>query len=90
MYLPLDDQQEAQMATSSHAPHFEQNIRPLFRERDRQSMEFAFDLWDCDDVRENAQAILERLAAGTMPCDGDWPKERIALFQRWLDAGTPA
>jgi hypothetical protein len=53
-------------------------------------MDFAFDLWDYDDVRDNAQAILGRLTAGTMPCDGAWPEERIALFRRWLEAGTPA
>ncbi len=35
---------------------FETNIRPLFRERDRDSMEFAFDLWSLDDVSENADA----------------------------------
>jgi hypothetical protein len=78
------------MASPSPAPHFEQDIKPLFRERDRQSMDFAFDLWDYDDVRENAEAILGRLTAGTMPCDGAWPQDRITLFQRWLDAGTPA
>ena len=78
------------MASPSPAPHFEQAIKPLFRERDRQSMDFAFDLWDYDDVRENAEAILGRLTAGTMPCDGAWPQDRITLFQRWLDAGTPA
>jgi hypothetical protein len=53
-------------------------------------MDFAFDLWDYDDVRDNAQAILGRLTAGNMPCDGAWPEERITLFRRWLEAGTPA
>jgi hypothetical protein len=32
---------------------FEQQIKPLFRERDRQSMKFAFDLWSHDDVAGN-------------------------------------
>ena len=49
---------------------FETDVKPLFRERDRESMEFAFDLWSADDVSENADAILDRLKAGTMPCDG--------------------
>jgi hypothetical protein len=78
------------MGTASAEPSFEQDIKPLFRERDRQSMDFAFDLWDYDDVRDNAQAILGRLTAGNMPCDGAWPEERITLFRRWLEAGTPA
>jgi hypothetical protein len=68
---------------------FEQDIKPLFRERDRDSMQFAFDLWSLDDVSTHADAILERLEAGTMPCDGEWPAERIAVFRGWIDAGKP-
>ena len=78
------------MGTASSGTSFEQDIKPLFRERDRQSMDFAFDLWEYEDVRDDAQAILGRLTAGSMPCDGPWPEERIALFRRWLEAGTPA
>jgi hypothetical protein len=69
---------------------FEQHIKPLFRERDRQSMEWAFDLWSHDDVAANSEAILGRLRDGTMPCDGAWPADRIATFERWVGAGTPA
>jgi hypothetical protein len=69
---------------------FEENIKPLFRERDRDSMRFAFDLWSADDVSTHADAILERLEAGTMPCDGAWPAERVAAFRGWIDAGKPA
>jgi CDGSH-type Zn-finger protein/truncated hemoglobin YjbI/uncharacterized protein YukE len=63
---------------------FEQHIKPLFRERDRKSMMFAFDLWACKDVRANAEAILERIRAGTMPCDGTWPRDWVAAFERWM------
>ena len=66
---------------------FEIDVKPLFRERDRSSMEFAFDLWSADDVSENADAILDRLKAGTMPCDGAWPKEQVDLFERWVARG---
>ena len=66
------------------------DIKPLFRERDRDSMRFAFDLWSLDDVSTHADAILDRLEAGTMPCDGAWPAERVAVFRRWIDAGKPA
>jgi CDGSH-type Zn-finger protein/truncated hemoglobin YjbI/ferredoxin len=69
---------------------FEQHVKPLFRERDRQSMRFAFDLWSHDDVSEHADAILDRLRAGTMPCDGAWPKERVDVFARWVDSGRAA
>jgi ferritin-like protein len=69
---------------------FEQDIKPLFRERDRDSMKFAFDLWSEQDVSTHADAILARLEAGTMPCDGAWPDEQVAVFRRWIDAGKPA
>jgi hypothetical protein len=69
---------------------FEQHIKPLFRERDRQSMKWAFDLWSRDDVAQNSDAILGQLRDGTMPCDGAWPNEQIAVFQDWVEAGTPA
>ena len=56
---------------------FEQDIKPLFRPRDRESMTFAFDLWDASDVRSHADAILARLRAGTMPWDGRWPSDTV-------------
>jgi truncated hemoglobin YjbI len=69
---------------------FEHHVKPLFRERDRQSMRFAFDLWSQDDVDEHADAILGRLEAGTMPCDGAWPPEKVEVFRRWVASGKAA
>ena len=69
---------------------FEEHIKPLFRDSDRESMEFAFDLWSHDEVAANSGAILERLRDGSMPCDGPWADERIEAFQSWVDAGMPA
>ena len=69
---------------------FESDIRPLFREYDRTEMEWAFDLWDYEDVRENAEAILRRLDDGAMPCDEPWPEERIEVFRRWIGEDMPA
>jgi hypothetical protein len=69
---------------------FERDIKPLFREGDRQSMKWAFDLWSYDDVAGNSSAIVERLRDGTMPCDGAWPEDQIAVFQAWIEAGSPA
>jgi CDGSH-type Zn-finger protein/truncated hemoglobin YjbI len=69
---------------------FEEHIKPLFRERDRKSMRFAFDLWSLEDASQHADAILERLEDGSMPCDGAWPAERVAVFRRWVKEGKPA
>ena len=69
---------------------FDQDIKPLFREGDRNAMRFAFDLWSAEDVSTHADAILGRLEAGTMPCDGAWPAERVDVFRRWIDAGRLA
>ena len=71
-------------------PSFERDIRPLFREKDHQRMEWAFDLWNPADVAENADLILERLEEGSMPCDGPWPEEQVALLKSWVEAGAPA
>jgi hypothetical protein len=68
---------------------FERHVKPLFREVDRQSMRFAFDLWSHEDVAKHADAILDRLRAGTMPCDGAWPAERVEAFERWVTSGRP-
>src|SRR5262249_57718830 len=64
---------------------YEQNIRPLFRDGDIQAMSFAFDLSSYDDVRANAEAIYEKLAAGSMPCASPWPAEDAERFRPWLD-----
>jgi CDGSH-type Zn-finger protein/truncated hemoglobin YjbI len=67
---------------------FERHIKPMFRERDRTSMKFAFDLWSQEDVKLNAEGILERLRNGSMPCDGAWPPDWIEVFERWNQSGT--
>jgi hypothetical protein len=69
---------------------FERDIRPLFRTKDRDSMMQAFDLFEYDDVVENADAIVGSLRSGQMPCDGAWPGEQVDKLQEWIDAGTPA
>jgi len=69
---------------------FVQDIRPLFRRKDIQSMASAFDLSNYDQVRANAERIYTVVSAGSMPCDGAWPEDRVALFKQWMDAGFPA
>jgi hypothetical protein len=66
---------------------FDGDIKPLFREKDRDSMRRAFDLWSYADVQAHADAIAGRLKNGSMPCDGAWPPERVELFERWVEQG---
>lgn len=72
-------------------PTFENDVKPLFRERDRGSMLSVaqFDLWSRDDVAEHSQEILQRLEDGSMPCDEAWPEERVTIFRQWVGAGMP-
>ncbi len=69
---------------------FDRDIKPLFRTKDRDSMMQAFDLFDYDDVVENADAILGSLRSGQMPCDGAWPAGQVDTLQHWIDQGKPA
>ena len=78
------------MSATGEPISFDEHIKPLFRESDRESMGSKFDLWSYDDVSGRSDAILGRLRDGSMPCDGAWPDERIALFEDWIAAGKPA
>ena len=77
MSLPSDDE----------PVQFEAQIKPLFREKDRQSMRLHFDLWSYEDVSDYADRILERLRRGSMPCDGAWPPQSVEVFERWVRGG---
>ena len=87
---PIRTTGSAQPLDTEEPLPLDQHVKPLFRERDRDSMRFAFDLWSLEDVSAHADAILARLETGSMPCDGAWPAERIAVFRRWIHAGKPA
>lgn len=75
--------------TDEGAPTFEGDIKSLFRERDHAAMLDFFDRWSFDDVRANADAILAAVRGGSMPWDMPWSNEKVNLFQRWVDSGTP-
>ena len=76
------------MSTSANEPvSYERQLKALFRSKDQQSMLRHFDLWSYDDVRAHADAILGRLRAGNMPCDGAWPQTSVDLFQQWVEGG---
>jgi CDGSH-type Zn-finger protein/truncated hemoglobin YjbI len=83
----VNDQEAIPLPGPDEPVGFEANIKPLFREHDRASMEFAFDLWSRDDVQVNAADILGQLSSGTMPCDGAWPADRVEVFKRWTKSG---
>lgn len=78
------------MSTDGETISFATDVKPLFREKDRNSMESHFDLWSYEDVKNAAPQILGTLEAGSMPCDGPWPEEQVDLFRRWVQEGTPA
>ena len=75
------------MQAGDEPVRFEAQIKPLFREKDRQSMRLHFDLWSHSDVSEYAHRIYERVRRGSMPCDGAWPPEQVELFDRWVRGG---
>jgi hypothetical protein len=66
---------------------FGRDIRPLFRAEDVEAMAFVFDLGSYADVRLYAEDIHDRLAEGSMPCDGAWPPPQVARFREWIDGG---
>ncbi|HEY6312046.1 MAG TPA: ferritin-like domain-containing protein [Streptosporangiaceae bacterium] len=84
---PKDGTEQVTLPGPDETVSFEAHIKPLFREHDRKSMSFAFDLWSQADVQAHAAGILDRLRNGTMPCDGAWPQDKIEVFQRWTESG---
>ncbi len=52
-------------------------------------MKWAFDLWKYEDVRANAEAIIEQVFARAMPCDQAWPSEQVDKLVEWFEAGMP-
>ena len=42
---------------------FDRDVKPLFRPRDRESMQSRFDLWSYDDVTANVSAIVTQIRA---------------------------
>lgn len=66
---------------------FATDIKPMFRDKDHSAMAFAFDLWDYDDVKENADGILGMVRGGDMPCDEPWTEDQVSLFEAWMTDG---
>jgi hypothetical protein len=88
------------MSTPSNSPAIEEDnnmsqspvsyakdIKPLFNEQDKSHMEFMLDLWSYDDVKSNADAILDSVAKGRMPPNNPWPADRVDTFKQWIAGG---
>jgi hypothetical protein len=81
------------MAAEAPPVSFAAHIRPLFRDIDIQHMSWFCDLSKYEDVRANADDILDRLTQKgqrQMPADnagGPWPPDQIELFRQWTDGG---
>jgi len=88
----VGDEEPTAEAAEGPALSFEEDIAPLFREKDVEEMKeiSGFDLSDYEDVKDHAELIYARLDDGTMPCDGPWSEERISRFRRWIDQGKRA
>ncbi len=70
---------------------FKADIKSLFRPLDIDTMgPMGIDLASYEGVKLNAEAILRRLEAKDMPCDGGWSDASIELFKRWMAGGMKA
>src|SRR5262245_55113466 len=61
---PLCHPHEMSEMSSEGALGFASDIKPLFRDSDRESMGWAFDLWSYEDVVAHGEEIAERLKDG--------------------------
>lgn len=70
-------------------PVFELHILPMIRATDREHMRFRYDLWDYNQVVQNAETIADRVAVDmpTVATGGPWPEEWVTLFRRWMETG---
>lgn len=69
---------------------FDKDIKPLMTEKDREHMEFMFDLWSYKDVKDNADDVYDSVSNGRMPPPqggGPWSKDKVDLFKQWMDDG---
>lgn len=70
---------------------FSNDIRPLFRTFDVESMKpNGIDLSSYGEVKEHAQDIYGRLSTKEMPCDGGWSDANIQKFKEWMEGGMEA
>ena len=75
---------------------FATDIKPMFTAMDQDHMlnqVGMFDLWNYDDVKNNASAIHGAVQAGTMPpkSSGEprWTPDKVSKFAQWMAEGYP-
>lgn len=74
---------------------FQNDILPLFTERDIRAMSKAFNLASYTEVKTHAAIIYDRIrgiGGAVMPPppprgEGPWPQEHIDLFAQWIKDG---
>jgi Tfp pilus assembly ATPase PilU len=69
------------------APSFQEDVKLLFRQADRDRMQWAFDLWDVDSVRQHADDILRRLERHDLPFESGCPPQHVDVFRAWMQGG---
>ena len=84
---------DAPKRPASDCVSYAADIRPKFTDEDVEHMNdmVGMDLASYETVRDNADAILERLRSKTRPMPprprGPWSQEWIDCFQRWIPNG---
>jgi|HubBroStandDraft_6_1064221.scaffolds.fasta_scaffold1046755_2 hypothetical protein len=69
---------------------FATDVKPLFTAVDQGHMLKIFNLWDYNDVKNNAAQILNAVQSGSMPPAADggpWPSSKVQTFQDWINQG---
>jgi len=83
-----DRQHESKKEAPMGALSFAADIRPLFRDKDIESMQpGGIDLSSYEDVKERIQDIYDRLSAKEMPCDEPWGESKMGKLKMWIDSG---
>ncbi|MCH2164568.1 MAG: hypothetical protein MK098_07930 [Marinovum sp.] len=77
---------------SENAPNFNKDILPLFRAQDWNTMPTQFKPTDSAHELLRAQGVelMHAMEQGKWPKDGPWPEADVALFSKWIAAGSPA
>jgi hypothetical protein len=76
---------------AQRTPTWEDDIKGLFNDADISHMKRrGLDLSNFQDVKANAQGILDAVYSGFMPPPPNrWPQFKVDTFKQWTDAGTP-
>ncbi|RZL85271.1 MAG: hypothetical protein EOP32_00405 [Rhodococcus sp. (in: high G+C Gram-positive bacteria)] len=92
--LTSDRARLALIAARAFTTGFARDIRPLFRQKDLDHMNFRLDLRNLEDVRENARLIVDRVSDHGGPVmppmpDQRWTPGQVQLLERWIAEGCP-